>query len=87
MKIPKTFSLGGSKWKVEEVVKLDNCGITLRDECSILLRKELPLQTKEQTFCHELIHALKFTMGDQEHSEKEVEAMGHLLHQFFKTVK
>ena len=87
MKIPKTFLLGGSKWTVEEVSKLDNCGLTLRDECSILIRKELPIQVREQTFCHELIHAIKYAMGDQDHNEKEVEAMGHLLHQFFKTVK
>lgn len=88
MKIPKTFSMGGTTWKVEEVSRLDCCGITYRDEAVISLRKELPQQAKEQTFYHELFHVIKFTMGNLDaHDEKEVEAMAHMLHQFLKTAK
>ena len=88
MKIPKTFEMGGTTWKVEEVSHLDDCGITYRDEALIRLRKELPKQSKEQTFYHELFHVMKFTVGNLgDHDEKEVEAMAHMLHQFLKTAK
>ena len=88
MKIPTTFEMGGTTWTVKQVPKLDDCGITYRDDAVILLRKELPKQSKEQTFLHELFHVMKFTMGHlNDHDEKEVELMAHLLHQFMKTAK
>jgi hypothetical protein len=40
-------------------------------------------QAAEATFFHELVHAIKFTMGETNHDEREVEAFGNLLHQTF----
>lgn len=45
------------------------------------------LQATEATFFHELVHAIKFVMGDTDHSEKEVEGFGNLLHQWVITSK
>lgn len=63
---------------------MEDLGCTNPQTFTISLRKELTKQTKEQTFCHELVHAIKFTMGQTEHSEQEVDAFGYLLHQFLK---
>ena len=39
----------------------------------------------QQTFCHELVHAILFTMGKTTHEEEFVDAFGSLLHQFERT--
>lgn len=39
----------------------------------------------EQTFYHELVHAIMFAMGHTQHDETFVDAFGGLLHQYTKT--
>jgi hypothetical protein len=39
----------------------------------------------EQTFCHELVHAIMFSMGHTQHEEVFVDAFGQLLHQYERT--
>lgn len=88
MRIPKTFELGGMKWEVVQIENLAELGRCLRDVQTIQLKKNEKAATKEQTFCHELVHAIKYTLGEAEdHSEKEVDLMGTMLHQFLKTAK
>ena len=74
--IPKQFALAGCTWRVVEVVDMEDLGCTNPQTFTITLRKSLNTQAKEQTFCHELVHAIKFTMGQTEHSEQEVDAFG-----------
>ena len=50
------------------------------------MRKGLPEQVKAATFCYELQHAIRYTLGLDEHDEKEVDAQGNLLHQFLSQV-
>jgi len=85
--VPATFWLAGTQWKVERVAHLADLGCCLRDEATIRIRAGLPHQVDESTFCHELMHAIKFTMGldAEKHDEQEVDAMGSLLHQFMLT--
>lgn len=52
------------------------------DECVISLRKGLRKQVREATFCHELVHALLFSIGEVEHDETRVQALGNLIHQY-----
>lgn len=86
MKIPKTFSLGGTVWTVKEVPNLAELGLCYRDEALICIRKGLSAQVKLGSFCHELVHAIKYTQGDGgPHDEKEVDAFANLLHQFLIT--
>jgi hypothetical protein len=42
-------------------------------------------QATRATFFHELVHAIRFTMGDTSHDEKEVEGFGNLLCQWYRT--
>lgn len=57
------------------------------DTCAAVIRidPKLAREVKESTFCHELVHAISDTMGLREHNERDIDAFGHLLHQFLIT--
>jgi hypothetical protein len=82
MKIPKSFTLAGIKWTVEETPHIAEMGHCDPNTATIRLKKDLSAQVKGSTFCHELQHAIRFTLGKYEHDEVEVDAQGNLLHQF-----
>ena len=87
MKIPKSFQLAGAKWTVEKRPKLGDLGLTHRDDFLIQLGSEQSKISKEITFCHELVHAIKYTMGIDNHNEQEVDAFAQLLHQVWTSMK
>lgn len=84
MKIPKSFTLAGIRWTVEESAVFSEMGHCNAETATIRLRKDLPAQVKAATFCHELQHAIRYTLGSDEHNETEVDAQGNLLHQFLE---
>ena len=95
MKIPKTFKLFGAKWKVycdeAECNTRNATGLCTyrRQEIAIMPKKsQYPFkrQHREQTFCHELIHAIAYSVG-VELTEAQTDTMGLLLHQFMETQK
>ena len=92
MFIPSTFELGGLTWTVKFVKKFPDK--LVQGECDIVtttikVKSTLSQEMKEQTFCHELVHAIKFAMGiaEQDHNEVDVDAFAMYLHQFLKTAK
>jgi hypothetical protein len=87
MRIPKTFDLGGTQWTVTQVKDLDNLGVCQRDVHTILLRENVPKKIKEQTFCHELTHAIKFTLGEDAHDEQKVDVFATFLHQYLNSAR
>jgi len=42
-------------------------------------------QMTQQTFYHELVHAIMFAMGKTNHDEEYTDAFGSLLHQYERT--
>lgn len=82
MKIPKTFTLAGILWTVEESGAISEMGHCNAETATIRLRSGMSEQVKAATFCHELQHAIRYTLGKDEHSEEEVDSQGNLLHQF-----
>lgn len=72
MKIPKSFMLAGTRWSVEETSGLNEMGHCDSENATIRLRKDLSPQVKAATFCHELQHAIRYTLGLDEHNEQEV---------------
>ena len=82
VKVPAKFMLAGIQWRVVDVPHLPDLGNCERDEATINLRAGLSPQVRASTFFHELQHALLYTTGLQDHSEKEVDLMGALYHQF-----
>ena len=89
MKIPSTFQLAAITWKVEDADKLQGAyGVTHLTDNVIQLLKSLNAPQKKQTFCHELVHAILFSMGKQmPHDEEYVDAFAHYLHQYLETAK
>lgn len=85
MQIPKQFTLGGMKWSVEQLDVIPGAmGACSNQEAKIVLLASLPKQVKEQTYCHELVHAILFSMGRpaDQHDEVFVDAFGTFLHQY-----
>lgn len=88
MIVPKSFQLAGVRWKVRQIAGLPELGRCDRDKATILLQKEQTDASKEVAFCHELVHAIKFTMGDSgPHNEQEVDSFAFFLHQYMNTYK
>jgi hypothetical protein len=84
VKIPKAFTLAGVRWTVEETHAISDMGHCDSETATIRIRAGLTEQMKAATFCHELQHAIRYTLGHDEHSEVEVDAQGNLLHQFLQ---
>lgn len=84
--IPKKFKLGGVTWTVSEVPRIagDNMGYCNMYDAQIQIVKHLKQDIKEQTFAHELVHALLFATGRMEHDEQLVDSIGVFLHQYLK---
>lgn len=83
--VPSSFWLGGCEWKVAYVEELNDFGMCDPGKYEILLRSNMNEQATIATFFHELVHAIKFTMGETSHDEKETEGFGNLLCQWYRT--
>ncbi len=83
--IPMSFYLVGCQWTVKYVEDLSEYG---KCDCAtqmIYLRTGMNKNFTEQTFFHELVHAIMFAMGHTQHDEVFVDAFGALLHQYERT--
>lgn len=88
MNLPKTFKLAGTTWRVLVVEHMQNSGETHVNDAIIKINNKLPPEGQMQTFLHQLLHAVQFTMGNLgDHDEKEIDATAHMLHQFLTTYK
>jgi hypothetical protein len=90
MIIPHEFELGGFKWTVKRVKRLKNkwgdCNVAKRE---IRILDTLDQQVKEQTFCHELMHAIEVALGvnPDDHEEQKIDARATFLHQYLNSAK
>lgn len=79
--------LAGTVWEVYEVDHLTEMGNCEPAQALLRIRRDMPLQAKMSTFYHELVHAILFTMGRNNHDEDFVDTFGNFLHQFQETVQ
>lgn len=90
MIIPTSFELGGYKWKVRRVKRLvgkwGDCNVSKQE---IRILDSLPQEVKEQTFCHELLHAIEVACGHNPdtHDEIAIDQRATLLHQYLNSAK
>lgn len=90
MKIPTSFQLGGITWKVVLRKRLPGkygeCDLA---KTTIYVRENIDQELKEQTFCHELAHAIQFAMGisQENHDEQQIDAFATFLHQFLTSAQ
>lgn len=96
--IPKSFTLGGTEWKIvwdnEGCNDKGNYGHCSYCTSTITLSttyglKDLSKDKIEQTFYHELVHAILDTMGEHDLSDNEklVNTFSVFLHQYNKSYK
>lgn len=84
----KKFDLAGIRWTVQDVEVLPALGMTYPDLGIIHIKRGLDEQMYNQTFLHELTHAILFTMGKRDgHDEEFIEGFSQLLHQFMRQLK
>lgn len=90
MIIPSEFQLGGMTWKVVKRKRLKGrYGECDLKKLQIQILDTIPQELKEQTFCHELVHAIKIAMGSNtdDHNEQEIDAFATYLHQYLTSAK
>lgn len=99
MVIPKSFQLGGVKWKVKFKKKLLNekkdelRGSCDWDKSTIYLSttdegKPIPEDLKGQTLYHEILHSILVTMDHPlKYDEPFIQTLATFLHQFETTKK
>jgi hypothetical protein len=99
--IPEEFTLGGTKWLVTRMFKNDK-GLGNMGDCSDITNEirlvsalefdgetmTVPLDKQEETFFHELSHAILMQMGHKDaRNEHFVQCLGTFLYQFLKTAQ
>lgn len=82
--VPTEFRLAGMDWKVVFNEHLQDLGQCDNDSNTISIRQGMSRQQTEQAFCHELVHAIYYTMGLDDHDEKMVEGFAQLLYQYLR---
>jgi hypothetical protein len=88
MKIPTKFTIGGLTWTVRRVKRLKGCyGSCHIPTQTIKILDTLAPEIKEQTFCHELVHAILYGKGllTENHDEELVDSFAMFLHQYMNT--
>lgn len=88
--IPKSVRVAGVDYKVQEVENVIIEGSTeYGGSCDyasmeIEIRESLPQTRKDEVFVHELLHAMFYEAGYQEHDEDMVNRVGKVLYQVLK---
>ena len=89
--IPRSFSLGGTRWRVKAMVHTDTWGMCHYDAgtiqiCTSMNGEAVPYQQQLRTFVHEAYHAIMFTLGKGE-SEEMVTALENMTWQILTSMR
>ena len=91
MKIPKKVKIGAHDYKIIFRDDLDdeNFGVCRPKKLTIFIDEDAAQTQQEETFFHEVLHAIYSQVGlakqwDPEKEEKEVQVLGHAFYQFLK---
>ena len=82
-----SFSLAGFDWKtvfIPELSEFGKCDVMTQ---TIYIREGMNEQSTKQTFYHELVHAIMFSMGHTQHDEIFTDSFGGMLLQFEKSAQ
>lgn len=91
--IPNSIKVAGMTYKVEEVsfVEIDGDrnfqGVCLYPETTIQVLDSLSESRKEQTFVHELTHAIFYEAGFEDQDEDMINRVSLVLHQVLKDLQ
>lgn len=90
--LPKKFTLNGIDFKVTKVDEIDNLGEfdSVAQEIRINTVEEgmiISPQIQENTYYHEVAHALLWNAGGDWENELLVQSLGNVLQQYIKSVE
>lgn len=86
--LPKKINVAGIIYEAKEVdglaVKHDHWGKIYYDECLIEIDSNMTNERKQQTFTHEMLHAIFTEAGYNEHDEEMITRISNVLYQVLK---
>lgn len=91
--LPEKVTVAGIDYEVAEVETViigsnsDYAGSVSYSNGKIELLKELPKTRKEQVLVHEMLHAVFYEAGYEEHEEEMISRLGVVLYQVLKDNK
>ena len=93
VRIPKAFTLGGTRITTEYKAQVDEhntlAGAACYDDQKVVLLSTMVGDHREQVFCHELVHHILHKMGESKlrGNEQFVDVFSTFLHQYLKTAE
>jgi len=79
------INICGVQYSIEELDTVDNdpmtLGLCVYTDAKIMIKKDLSKDRKNQTFIHELTHAIAYEAGFDEQNEDVVNRFGKVLFQ------
>lgn len=88
MQLPAEIKIGGITYSVVEKETVDNSpdcyGVVIYADNHIEIKKSLSDERKAQTLIHEMLHAVFFESGYENHEEKLSDQLALTLHQVLK---
>lgn len=86
--MPKEVKVGGMVWKVTEKPTVDKqlntMGISNWIYNEIEIKEDMCEQRKEETFVHELLHAIFYEAGIEEQDEDMINRVSKVLYQVLR---
>jgi len=71
--LPKSILIGGVRWKIRELVKMEEKGYAEEDELRITICKKLSDENKRLILLHEVLHACVSCGGEEKKTYTEEE--------------
>lgn len=91
MNIPNKVKIGAHEYEVvlrDDLDADDFMGVCRPTKLKIFVDGNLPQSQREETFFHEVLHAIFHLLGKRQEvasdEEKEVQPLGHAIYQFLK---
>ena len=91
MNIPNKVKIGAHEYEIvfrDDLDSDDFMGVCRPSKLKIFIDGKLPQSQQEETFIHEVLHAIFHLLGKKEETaneeEKQVQPLGHAIYQFLK---
>lgn len=89
--LPNEIDVAGIIYETKEVdglaIKHDQWGKIYYDDCLIEIDSNMTDERKQQTFTHEMLHAIFAEAGYSEHDEEMITRVSNVLYQVLKNNK
>jgi predicted SprT family Zn-dependent metalloprotease len=84
MKLPNRIKVTGVHYDIEQIEDDEKCGSCSFDSLVIRLDPRLKQEKLHQIFVHELLHAVFYESGYEDHEEEMVNRLAKVLYQVLR---